>query len=301
MTISLVPISEIKITERTQIRVKLCENTVAQYAEAMKEGAVFPPAILFHDGNQYILADGFHRFMAASRNGATEIEADVRPGSRVDALRYALAANATHGLRRTNADKRRSVELALQEWPNLSDREIANICAVHHDLAANVRAKQVADSATCETGKRTGADGKQYSVRAKKPFDPMSGDGRKIFDHSIELQEDHHGAYWPSIGEDEDGGQNSTVSVAIDGFRGFLATFTANVATPKTFICDAYAAVYVMSPEALEGRNMSEVAQLAGVTRETFSRSVSGWASKTGIRPAMATSAFKAHRRANGA
>lgn len=42
-------------------------------------------------------------------------------------------------LRRTNADKRKDVELALKQWPDLSDREIARICAVSPPTAGAVR------------------------------------------------------------------------------------------------------------------------------------------------------------------
>jgi hypothetical protein len=54
----------------------------------------------------------------------------VREGTRRDALRYALSANAEHGHRRTNEDKRRAVDIMLDdpEWSQLTDREIAEAC-----------------------------------------------------------------------------------------------------------------------------------------------------------------------------
>ena len=81
---------------------------------------------------------------------------------------FALSANATHGQPRTNADKRRSVELAFDEWPKLSDREIARICAVNPSLVADVRKAKVPESGTCEPTKRIGGDGKSYTVTSKK-------------------------------------------------------------------------------------------------------------------------------------
>lgn len=56
---------------------------------------------------------GWHRVAGAEQAGLTEIEADVQPGTKRDALLYSAGANATHGLRRSNADKRRSVRLLL--------------------------------------------------------------------------------------------------------------------------------------------------------------------------------------------
>ena len=59
------------------------------------------------------LADGFHRVLATCMAGLTEIAADVRVGSQRDAFLYGISANSTHGLARTNADKRKAVALLL--------------------------------------------------------------------------------------------------------------------------------------------------------------------------------------------
>jgi hypothetical protein len=55
------------------------------------------------------------------------------------ALQHALAANQTHGLRRTQADKRRSVELAIEQWAIESDRQIAKLTGTTHPFVAKVR------------------------------------------------------------------------------------------------------------------------------------------------------------------
>ena len=128
--IKKIKLSEIVTDAGTQVRAGLNEATVADYAEALADGAKFPPVIVFHDGSQYIAADGFHRIHAAMRNGATQIECDVRKGGKLDALKFALGCNAHHGLRRTNADKRHAVEMALEEFGHLSNDVLAEICAV---------------------------------------------------------------------------------------------------------------------------------------------------------------------------
>ena len=151
-------LTEIILALGTQVRAKIDEGTVENYTDEMKEpNAKFPPVVIYHDGAKYILADGFHRLLAARKNGYSEVMAEVRKGTKTDALKFALSANATHGLRRTNADKRRSVELALSEWPNLSSAEISRICAVSHTFVDEVRRQvQPATDAAC----RIGADGK---------------------------------------------------------------------------------------------------------------------------------------------
>ena len=61
---------------------------------AKAAGVVFPPVIVFHDGADYWLADGFQRLIAAEELGLTEFSADVREGTRRDAILYAVGANA---------------------------------------------------------------------------------------------------------------------------------------------------------------------------------------------------------------
>jgi uncharacterized ParB-like nuclease family protein len=164
-------LSEIVTDAGTQVRAGLNEATVADYAEALGGGAKFPPVVVFHDGSRYVAADGFHRIHAASRSGATQIECDIRKGGKSDALKFALGCNAHHGLRRTNADKRHAVELALREFPKLSDRALAEMCLVGHPFVADVRRSQVESDSTSGANAshlppppRIGKDGKEYRL-----------------------------------------------------------------------------------------------------------------------------------------
>jgi len=138
MNISL---EKIIINAGTQSRAKIDENVVAEYADAMKDGAKFPPAVVFHDGAEYFLADGFHRFFAAKKCGSPGIFCDVREGTSRDAILFSFGANGTHGLRRTAADKRKAVTTMLEdiEWQDWSDREIARQCCVSHPFVAALR------------------------------------------------------------------------------------------------------------------------------------------------------------------
>ena len=97
-------LDDITIDAETHARGCIDEDTVTDYAECMTEGDKFPPVIVFNDGSRFYLADGFHRVLAAARIGYTEIDAEVKKGTREDALWYAGGAAKTHGLRATRED-----------------------------------------------------------------------------------------------------------------------------------------------------------------------------------------------------
>lgn len=136
-----IPVASIRRDGGTQVRATLSDAAISDYTEAIRAGASLPPIIVFHDGSDHWLADGFHRVEAVARAGIEKVVADVRPGTRRDAVLYACGANTTHGLRRTNEDKRRAVELLLrdEEWSQWSDRKIAQTCGVSDRFVGNVR------------------------------------------------------------------------------------------------------------------------------------------------------------------
>ena len=162
---------------QTGIRDSWDESTVDQYAEAMLEGAVFPPIIVYSDGENYFLADGFHRVLAAEKLEWREIDAEVRAGGRQDAIWYALAANNIHGLRMSRADVRRAIELALREFPSRSNREIARQIGCGDQLVGEVRAKLELNCVIHAVEKTVGADGKlRPAKRTAKPVSVVKPD-----------------------------------------------------------------------------------------------------------------------------
>lgn len=139
--IDRLPLTAIRTDGGTQPRAQMDMMYVADLAQAIQDGAYVPAIITYYDGSDYWLADGFHRYHASQQLGRDAIDAEVRQGTRRDAVLCSVGANATHGLRRTNADKRRAVETLLNdpEWVQWSDREIARRCGVHHDMVASIR------------------------------------------------------------------------------------------------------------------------------------------------------------------
>ena len=170
-----IAIAEI-VTEGLQTRLRIDAETVHDYANAEeKRGAVLPPVVVYHDGEKFWLADGFHRLAAARQLGRKKVAADVREGGRVDALRHALGANSAHGLRRTNADKANAVRVAYAHRLELGLGEVpaANAVAEMVGVSNHFAANQLGTVPSWrEATERTGADGKVRTlppVPVRKP------------------------------------------------------------------------------------------------------------------------------------
>lgn len=135
------PLSHIRLDGGTQLRAGCSDATVSEYAEALKSGVVLPPVVVFQDGNDIWLADGFHRHAAHVTAGMADIAVDIRHGDRRAAILHAAGANADHGLRRTQEDKRHAVLALLRdpEWRAWSDRAIADKVKVSHPTVARIR------------------------------------------------------------------------------------------------------------------------------------------------------------------
>ena len=106
---------------KSQIRAEPDTHLIAEYAEAMLEGATFPPVVIYRDaaGHKY-LADGHHRVDAAAlaalrdKTRPAEVLAEIREGTFDDALRHAMQANHLHGKRLTEGDYARAIRPAFE-------------------------------------------------------------------------------------------------------------------------------------------------------------------------------------------
>lgn len=155
--VNRIPVAQIVDDNSTQLR-KYNLAVVNEYAEAMEDGAQFPPVVVFQEAERYWLADGFHRLAATKQLGLLEIEAEVQQGTKRDALLRAVGANAEHGLRRTNEDKRRAVEtlLADKEWALWNNCELARHCAVSESFIRKVKGELESHNASSPTTDREG-------------------------------------------------------------------------------------------------------------------------------------------------
>ena len=158
-------IAEIVADESLQCRAKIDTKVVKEYAHWMNESIEFSAIVVFEIDGKLFLADGFHRFNAAKLAGLEFIWGYKLRGTRADALRYSIKANATHGLRFTNKDKRHAVELMLLLSPDMSSRALAGLCRVSGPFVEKVRGELQTD---CSSTTRKGQDGRTRKMPKKK-------------------------------------------------------------------------------------------------------------------------------------
>lgn len=163
----LVYIDDILLNDSPHVRAEVNEDTVDEYAEAMRCKDRFPPVVLFQSAQIFLVGDGLHRIAAHRKLKRKVVEADVRKGGYEEALLFALAANNKHGVRRSPQDKRAGVCEALKHWPERTDNYLAEVCFVSNHLVKDVRDSLTQDEEIPEAPVRTASDGRK--VTAPKP------------------------------------------------------------------------------------------------------------------------------------
>ncbi|MEM1348862.1 MAG: hypothetical protein AAGI01_09920 [Myxococcota bacterium] len=188
---TLLSLAELRQDGNTQSRVATDDAALSEYVDHMSVGdngvvldplgEAWPPITVFHDGDAYWLADGFHRVAAAERAEIPAFQAKIERGELREAIKYSLSANRGHGIRRTNQDKRFAVERALQdeEWGLYSDNQLARLCGISAPTAAKYRRQLEAQGAIEPTTQRVGADGEVYDVSAHVRRTPSKRPARR--------------------------------------------------------------------------------------------------------------------------
>lgn len=184
----LVTLTQVKRDGGTQPREAMQFGLIDEYAERMRvddrgfvvdpEGKEWDKLTVFEDDEgSFWLADGFHRVEAALRAGIERFQAQWEQGSQRDAVAYSLQANARHGAKRTNADKRRAVARALrdEEWVRWSDSRLAKMCAVSRPFVTSVRERLEGRGEIERLIELEGADG-SWAERQPAPLQAVAGE-----------------------------------------------------------------------------------------------------------------------------
>lgn len=167
--------SELVLLPEFQPRVKLDLDLVKEYSEAMLSGwGDFPPVEVFRLGEKFVVVDGFHRVKAALAAKLPKVPANLREGTPDEALLFCVKANSTHGLRRTNEDKRRAVEMLLDhpKFGTLGKAKLADLAGVSKPMVLDVIRKREGELTTHERRKVQRVDSTPLPVVVAEKLSP---------------------------------------------------------------------------------------------------------------------------------
>jgi ParB-like chromosome segregation protein Spo0J len=119
------------------------------------------PPILVQQNTMRVI-DGMHRLHAARAMGRSRISAHLIEVDDNTAFLYGVAANITHGLPLSLADRRAAALRMMQLYPEWSDRALGRVCGLSGKTVAALRARDVADADT--PNRRIGLDGRVRPV-----------------------------------------------------------------------------------------------------------------------------------------
>lgn len=139
--VQLVLLERIELDPPLQPRQDMDPGLIDEYSDRMQAGDQFPPLVAYWDDAHLWLSEGWHRYAAARQVGLEALAVEVRLGTWRDALLNSLASNGDHGLRRSNADKRRAIIAMVvdPEWAQWSDKAIGDHLGVSHHTVAKYR------------------------------------------------------------------------------------------------------------------------------------------------------------------
>lgn len=174
------PLDKIRLDRGTRLR-KGDPATVQTYRENLRSIIDTPHGrrpVVYDDGNELVLADGFQRYEAHVLEGEPSMRCEVVRGTLREAVLFAAGSNAEHGRRRTPEELRAAVDALLkdEEWRKESDAWIAAQCRTKdRELVAQRR------RAVCPGGdkrRRVRRGGQTYemdatNLSAKAAFDEM--------------------------------------------------------------------------------------------------------------------------------
>jgi hypothetical protein len=171
----LLAIDRIRRDGRTQPRNHINHDVVERYRDAMEAGDAFPPVTVFFDGEEYRLADGWHRVCAALCLGWQGIAAEVLPGGLRDAEWHSFSVNATHGYPRDKDDVGRILRRIFEDpvWSAKGLREISRHCGIPWSTVQYKHGKFVSSGQTGQLGMKPSmreaerADGTTYEIETR--------------------------------------------------------------------------------------------------------------------------------------
>jgi hypothetical protein len=179
-------IKDLTLDARFQARTRMDLQVIKDYEAIISEGRDMPPIKVVRIKDQLYVVDGFHRVHAYRNQGRDRIEADVIDGNDRLALELAVSANHAHGLRRSNQDKTKAVEMVLNDLELMveSDRFIAKLCGVSPPFVGDIRTRLEKPKSVSRYTRKTQVKLQPHEV---KIFSPPTALAEPDFDANAEL------------------------------------------------------------------------------------------------------------------
>ena len=138
-----VALDDIVLDERCQPRAILNSEAVQEYSDIYEAGDVELPALdVCKVGDDLLLINGFHRLAGARQADQRFVRVTVVEECDIERAAWLAASqNQGVGVRRTSADKRQAVTVALQSDIGVESslRDIAKHVGVHHETVRRIK------------------------------------------------------------------------------------------------------------------------------------------------------------------
>lgn len=181
---TLLSIERIRTDGGTQSRSELNTDKIAEYAQLMLGGTIFPPEIVFYDGSDYWLGDGFHRYHAKKYIGRETTYVEIKQGTRRDAVLHSMEANTRHGIPLPLFDRKRCAKALLEdsEWSQWSDREIGRRCGLSHVTIGAMRQELTGKNDHLRINQPVELDEEDFDVRLGRTNEDKRREVIKFFE-----------------------------------------------------------------------------------------------------------------------
>ena len=199
-----VHLDAIRLDGGTQPRGGINDDYVTELVEALQAGVTLPPVDIMYDGQSYWLFDGFHRHAAHRQANYLVVPAIIHQGTQEEAQWRSYAANQTHGLRRSQADKERAIRAALKHPSAVgqADAAIARHLGVSDKTVTKYRQDMEASSEIPKISERTVQRGDTTYTMRTANIGANQPPRRHIYDGELERivvtwAAQHYPGDWP--------------------------------------------------------------------------------------------------------
>jgi ParB-like chromosome segregation protein Spo0J len=164
------PIEKIRIDGGTQPRAEINKNAVEEYASLISEKVLMPPVIVYFDGKEYWLVDGFHRYFSHKKLGLTEMLVDIRNGTLREAQFFSKGAHNGRGLGHNSKDYEYIVLSMVKdkEWGQWSNRALGKHIGISAMTVGRIKKKADVQQSSKKKTNRKDGKGKEVIVDTSK-------------------------------------------------------------------------------------------------------------------------------------